>query len=62
MSETEGLSAAQLRARKRQEKIKASASTRINKVVGTARGEEGADYMKSQPGCCIVLAFKLTVV
>jgi hypothetical protein len=48
MSETEGLSAAQLRARKRQEKIKASASTRINKVVGTARGEEGADYMKSQ--------------
>jgi len=41
-----GMSAAQLRAKKRQDKIRASAGTRLGKLTTSARGEE-ADYIKS---------------
>jgi hypothetical protein len=48
MSESEGMSAAQLRAKKRQDKIRTGATNRLEKVIGTARGHEGSEYLKSE--------------
>lgn len=44
---TQGLSAAALRAQKRQARIKANAGQRITSITSNSR-EEGASYFKSQ--------------